>query len=197
MTTDPERRMAQNRARSARYRLAHPERVKAQEATRRESHAEDLKAQQAAYRAAHPERVKATKAAYRASHREEERAYRNAWAAAHPEKARERAAAWARENEERYRENARRGSAIRRGAVPCTHDLCQSVGVGILAWQVSDQRCYLCGVGLQRGPGMHMDHVIPIKRGGLDCVENVRPTCRSCNSAKRNRDARDFLARPA
>ena len=31
------------------------------------------------------------------------------------------------------------------------------------------------------------DHVVPISKGGSDCVENLVPCCRSCNSSKRNR----------
>jgi 5-methylcytosine-specific restriction endonuclease McrA len=47
-------------------------------------------------------------------------------------------------------------------------------------------RCWMC-----RGPANEMDHVIPISRGGLHVLANLRPACRSCNAAK---GARRFTA---
>jgi 5-methylcytosine-specific restriction endonuclease McrA len=34
---------------------------------------------------------------------------------------------------------------------------------------------------------IHMDHIIPVSRGGLHRIGNVLPVCKSCNSKKRNR----------
>jgi len=34
-------------------------------------------------------------------------------------------------------------------------------------------------------PGhVHMDHVVPVSRGGLHCAENLLPACASCNLSK-------------
>lgn len=42
--------------------------------------------------------------------------------------------------------------------------------------------CYLCGDDLQED--WHAEHVIPISRGGWDCLGNLRPACPTCNVRK-------------
>ena len=58
--------------------------------------------------------------------------------------------------------------------------------------------CHLCnlpinleasrkaGIGDWRN-GLHMDHVLPISKGGSDTLENVRPTHAACNLRKNNK----------
>lgn len=57
---------------------------------------------------------------------------------------------------------------------------------------VSYDRCHLCGeVGEYGGrEGLHIDHVIPIARGGSHSMDNLRPACSSCNRMK-NRSTLD------
>jgi len=40
-----------------------------------------------------------------------------------------------------------------------------------------------------------LDHVIPVKSGGLSVPGNVVPACKSCNSAKRDRDPWPWIDR--
>ena len=59
--------------------------------------------------------------------------------------------------------------------------------------------CHICGSGIdlkaprtpQKGAnwetGLHIDHVIPISKGGADTLENVRPAHALCNLRKSNR----------
>lgn len=44
-----------------------------------------------------------------------------------------------------------------------------------------DYRCAYCGVP----GGTHMDHVVPLSRGGENTAANVAPACRACNLSKR------------
>lgn len=45
-------------------------------------------------------------------------------------------------------------------------------------------RCYYCGrVTLPRG--RHIDHIIPLARGGADAVGNICVACPRCNLSKR------------
>jgi 5-methylcytosine-specific restriction endonuclease McrA len=55
--------------------------------------------------------------------------------------------------------------------------------------------CYLCGLGIDfmatrkcgnEGwqSGLHIDHLIPLSKGGSDTLENVRPTHAVCNLHK-------------
>lgn len=45
-----------------------------------------------------------------------------------------------------------------------------------------DNKCAYCG-NKQQG----IDHVIPIRRGGLNTIDNLLPCCLSCNSKKKNK----------
>jgi len=53
--------------------------------------------------------------------------------------------------------------------------------------------CYLCNEKIDlterrgRRTGLHIDHVIPIAKGGHDTIENKRPTHAKCNLAKRDK----------
>lgn len=41
-------------------------------------------------------------------------------------------------------------------------------------------KCAICG---KRKP-LTKDHIIPLTEGGTDCIKNIQPLCRSCNSKK-------------
>ncbi len=45
--------------------------------------------------------------------------------------------------------------------------------------------CYYCGLYL--GEAYHIDHYIPLSKGGLHSIENMRLSCKSCNSRKHSR----------
>ncbi len=45
----------------------------------------------------------------------------------------------------------------------------------------SDYTCSYCG---KRGGTLHVDHVIPISRGGIDDIENMTSACPRCNWSK-------------
>ena len=46
--------------------------------------------------------------------------------------------------------------------------------------------CAFCGVQLKK---YHIDHILPISRGGTSWPHNLQLTCPHCNHSKRNRDA--------
>lgn len=50
-------------------------------------------------------------------------------------------------------------------------------------------RCAYCG-----GPYEHLDHVIPLARGGKHCPANLRPACAPCNLSKKDKLLKDWLA---
>lgn len=51
--------------------------------------------------------------------------------------------------------------------------------------------CAYCGCDLEY-KDMQADHVIPLYRGGADTIDNMLPTCRSCNYYKSTRTAEEF-----
>lgn len=53
--------------------------------------------------------------------------------------------------------------------------------------------CLCC----RRRRRLTIDHVIPITKGGTNCITNIQPLCKSCNSSKNNKiaDYRHILTR--
>lgn len=49
-----------------------------------------------------------------------------------------------------------------------------------------DFRCVLCGASpaITRGVTLHVDHVLPLARGGKTRIDNLRTLCQSCNLGK-------------
>jgi len=39
----------------------------------------------------------------------------------------------------------------------------------------------------------HVEHVVPVSRGGTDRIENLLPSCKECNMAKRTMTADEFV----
>lgn len=50
--------------------------------------------------------------------------------------------------------------------------------------------CIYCG----EAKPLTVDHNVPLSRGGTNSIDNILPSCASCNSRKRDKTAREFLA---
>ena len=193
--TRSEESRAQHAAYQRGYRAAHLAEEKAYKVARRE----DSRAQAAIWRADNPDKVREGKRRYRLAHAAEEaarqakrRALRreqiletNArYRAAHREEARKKTAAWKEANPDRVRSSRSKVKAVRKGASLCDHAGCLAVGATQLAWMTSEHVCWMCGTPVWQGVNLHMDHVLPIARGGVHCAENLRPACGPCNMQK-------------
>ena len=53
---------------------------------------------------------------------------------------------------------------------------------------VFEFKCAYCN-----GPFEHIDHVIPLTKGGPHCPSNLRPACRKCNCSKNNKLLKDWV----
>lgn len=66
-----------------------------------------------------------------------------------------------------------------------------SVAIQVTGKQISarfaefDHRCAYCGVA----GDLHIEHVLPISKGGGHALGNILPACKSCNFSKRDHDA--------
>jgi 5-methylcytosine-specific restriction endonuclease McrA len=102
-----------------------------------------------------------------ARYRPQRIAYMKAWAKANPELRRAIAA--------QYKATRRTWEQLNPG----------SVGIPSKDWRKLvrhyHHRCAYCG---GNEGGLHMDHVIPLSRGGRHAIGNVLPACQSCNLSK-------------
>jgi 5-methylcytosine-specific restriction endonuclease McrA len=66
-----------------------------------------------------------------------------------------------------------------------------------LRWQVFQRdhwKCVACGRSSHDGAILHVDHILPRSRGGLDVLSNLQTLCDICNIGKSNRDTTDLRA---
>lgn len=45
-------------------------------------------------------------------------------------------------------------------------------------------QCQICGATIQDGVKLHVDHIIPVSKGGKTTIENLRTLCDRCNLGK-------------
>lgn len=51
-------------------------------------------------------------------------------------------------------------------------------------WDKTNGHCWHCGRELHPFRDFHMDHLVPFSRGGSDDIENLVPSCDTCNLSK-------------
>jgi 5-methylcytosine-specific restriction endonuclease McrA len=152
------------------------------------------------WRADHPEEARKSNQKYYAANREKEAVYARAYRQANPEKMEEMRRRWRKANPDKAAVHARRynDAHLVERATRCrarkarlrnadgTHtaaDVCA---------QIARQRgrCYWCGVGTEKR--YHVDHVMPLAKGGSNGPENIVIACPSCNCRKGSRHPMDF-----
>ena len=110
---------------------------------------------------------------------ERRKAYRRQWQhddyAKDPEKYLSRQARWAADNHDKMRDNVHRRKARERAAVIVGFD----PTLLTVKWDYWGGNCWMCG-----GDACEWDHVKPLAKGGVHCLANLRPACRSCNASK-------------
>ena len=48
-------------------------------------------------------------------------------------------------------------------------------------------RCVRCGRGREDGVKLHVDHIVPVSRGGKSTMDNLQTLCEDCNCGKGNK----------
>lgn len=91
---------------------------------------------------------------------------------------------WRREHKELVQSWVSKRKAIQLGAIIGDNaqivELIQSIKTN------RRTRCYYCGKSLYRKP-FHMDHIVPLSRGGKHSIENLCVSCPMCNCKKGSR----------
>lgn len=49
-------------------------------------------------------------------------------------------------------------------------------------------KCQICGFTAQDGATLHIDHIIPVSKGGKTTMDNLQTLCDRCNIGKSNKD---------
>lgn len=205
-----------NRAASAAWKLANPEKYKTikaaycaankekirdYDAKRIASHRDERRAQSAEWREKNPEKALAGQVRYRATNREllRERAAKSRAAnlekrrkqdairrAANPEKSRASVAKWAASNPEKIRINKHNRRARK---LASGGKLSPNLAARLLKLQRG--KCACCGEPL--GDNYHLDHIMPLALGGTNTDDNIQLLRDVCNFQKHMKHPVDFM----
>lgn len=136
----------------------------------RERHADRVKASQQKWLAENPERRKEVVQAHYQRNKASENARAVAWRKANPDRIKEHRRGWHQRHREANiaRMAARRAKA--REYVVSDRDL----------RRIMAQPCAHCGSGER----LHLDHIVPLARGGQHAVGNLQMLCQRCNQSK-------------
>jgi len=154
------------------YYLSHKNKSAAQGKAYRLAHKAEIAAHDKAYRLMHKSEI----AAYRLSHKSKMAAYLKVYQMVHKDKLAASSKAWAKAHPEKVLDRSARRRAVKRGA---TIEKVSRAAV----YERDAGRCHICGKKVPK-KGWHLDHIIPLARGGEHSYRNVAVSCPMCNMRK-------------
>jgi len=191
-STDHQKEMNEK---ARRYRATHKEKRRKY----REVHQDERMTYNAKYRAEHREELRRKGRKYYADHKEKMDAYGIAYYAAHKKDKSEYCAQYYIDHKkERSAYNAKyRSEHKERGPVYCATRrallLGATIGNGAEIAEIYRRakedlkvRCYLCGKLIPKGH-RHVDHIMPLSKGGSHRPSNLAVACDKCNQCKFNK----------
>jgi 5-methylcytosine-specific restriction endonuclease McrA len=167
---------------SAEYAAGNPEKAKAY----RKANRERLRELNAGYRAANREKVNKQARDLRAKDPEKHRQARRKHYAANREKQCSLARQWVVDNPEKARA-LWRNRAARQKSAEGRHTAADIQRI----YEAQKGKCACCRrkVGADR----HVDHIVPLSRGGSNWPNNLQLCCPPCNGRKYNKDPIEFM----
>ncbi len=142
--------------------------------------------------ASNPEKRKEIARRWQLKHPEQVKEYNNSWARRNRHKTREYERARLRSNPERYRERNRRRRARKRSAIGIWDN---DAFIERQLFLYQEGKCFYCGIkklNLLVRKTFHLEHCIPLFRGGLHCATNVVLACPTCNLRKGTKTVEEF-----
>jgi len=176
------------RTRERQWHVANPERASANRERWAEANPEKVLASRLK-RSATAE-AKAYQAEWYRQNRERIRAAQKERSRANSAQAVDRARAWAKENPERAREHFKAGRARRRARLLGSEGRHTRKDVAEIL-EAQKGCCAYCRADLHKAK-RHVDHIIPLARGGSNDRRNIQILCRPCNQRKSAKDPLDF-----
>lgn len=156
----------------------------------RDNNRDKIKESNKRYRMANPEKVAEAEKKKPSRQPEYLRAYRRNYYLQTAEKQKEKSKEWRANNPEQRRVQERRRRALEYGAITEPYTTQQ-----VLDLYGTD--CRFCGLPIDFNAtpiigddgwqmGLHLDHVIPLTKGGSDTLDNIRPSHALCNIRRMN-----------
>lgn len=172
-----------SKAYSVAYRASHKDKCKATRLAYYTAHRDECKANNAIYSAGHKDERAASDTAYRASHRDEIRTYGRAYSVTHKDERKASNAHWQKEHPERKAASCH-NRRVFLGSVRLTADVIQEVKAEY------GGLCPYCNRPILKG---HIDHIVPVSKGGTNERDNLVWACAPCNESKRNKSLLEFM----
>lgn len=132
------------------------------------------------WRVANPERSRALIAEWEKANADHVAAKKAAWVAANPERSHAIKTAWKARNPDAVRD-ARELYRSRKHAAADIEPVSR-----LIVWQRDDGRCHICGRRADIND-WHLEHIVPLSRGGGHSYKNVAVSHPSCNLSKGSR----------
>jgi hypothetical protein len=139
------------------------------------------------WRAENKERLKISKAEYHAANKHEISKRGAIWRESHQEELRAASRKYRQSNPEKFRINNNNREAKKRGN---GGKLSPDIIFRLL--KIQGTKCAICKVNVKK-TGYHLDHIVPVSRGGKNSDANVQITCPKCNLKKRDSDPIAFM----
>lgn len=161
----------------------------------RKEHPDKYKAAKRRYAERHPDKVKAMKQRERKKNAEGYRQRGLKWRLADPERAKDRA------NQNYRRMKARHPGYIRQTNESRLYRMINAGGpidkeLALELYNEQEGRCAYCGISVYHSidRDVHVEHILPISRGGTNDRDNLVITCGHCNWSKGNKTLAEWQA---
>lgn len=148
------------------------------------------------WRAANPGKFKQQLKNYREKHKEAIKTYKARYNQDNAERIRQQKAEWHERNKERVKEQQRawrqanKLSILERNAKRRAIKLSRTVGDIDLGVLTANMQCGICGGVIE--DSYHIDHIIPLARGGAHTQSNLQLAHPICNLKKKDKLPDDF-----
>lgn len=172
-------------ARSAAWRKSNAERAKETAAAWREKNRDHLNEYSASKRAEHPEKYRAMVKAWDTANKSKRSQDNARWYLENVERKRIQGRAWRAENPEAKKVIDQNRRARKKSGGNLSRDIIKKL------LQLQKGLCPCCKKPL--GEDFHLDHIIPLAKGGTNTDDNVQLLRRLCNSQKSTKDPVEFM----
>jgi 5-methylcytosine-specific restriction endonuclease McrA len=133
--------------------------------------------------------ITARATAWAKANKQRRAAIAQAWVERNPEKRKEAANSWSRRNPDSHRVSASKRRALKYGSA--SRDPKALMAYSKMVRNAERLRCYWCRKNTPKGQ-RHIDHIIPLARGGADVIGNLCVSCPRCNISKNAKLPHEF-----